>query len=75
MFENYVEEHYKPEERITTFPVYENETIFQTKHGPLKIPTKMCKTIRGKDYCMIHSKDVCYKKWCDHLFPKIVTSC
>jgi hypothetical protein len=55
MFEKYVKENYHPEERITTFPVYENEPIFQTKHGPLKIPTKMCKTIRGKDYCMIHS--------------------
>eukprot|EP01080_Neovahlkampfia_damariscottae_P002157 gene2157-2022_t len=73
-FEDFVEKNYKGE-KVVTLALYENNDKLDTANGPLYIPTKFCKVIRGKKHCMIHDEKVCGIKWCDSLVPKIVSSC
>eukprot|EP01080_Neovahlkampfia_damariscottae_P002768 gene2768-4176_t len=76
MFEEYVKNNYQ-NETIITYPLYRNnyQDIIHTLNGDLYVPTDFCKNIRGLEYCMYHSRDVCYKKWCHHLSRNLTSDC
>eukprot|EP01080_Neovahlkampfia_damariscottae_P012544 gene12544-6365_t len=74
LFEEFVTKHYK-DEVIVTYPKYNEEEYLDRVNGRLYVPSHICKTIRGIDYCMPHNLEICRKKWCEHLTPKLVGSC
>jgi hypothetical protein len=59
------------DQEIITYPVYNFTSWFETEHGKLYIPYKICKRINNVDYCMNHGSALCGRPWCPLVTPKL----